>query len=211
MPRMSANCCVAWKPVPMPASCAMPGAPSSRATIRSASMRRWTAAYYEGLTLRAQPLEDTVGAPFRRLMASLIDRINLVWLLRYRFNYNLPPAQVYYLLVGSRYSLPGARLQELAALDSLEAVLAALPRVWRTPLSGAADIPGVFARMERSAAEQAQQGAAFPRTRDCARLRLPDSARARSACTCGRSCAAAIWVCRRRHPAGHAARTRRQA
>jgi len=42
-------------------------------------------------------------------MANLIDRINLVWLLRYRFNYKLPPAQVYYLLVGSRYSLPGTQ------------------------------------------------------------------------------------------------------
>ena len=111
--------------------------------------------YYECLTLRAQPLENTVGAPFRGLMANLIDRINLVWLLRYRFNYKLPPAQVYYLLVGSRYSLPGKRLQELAALDSLEAVLAALPAAWQTRLSGVTDIPGVFARMEQAAAEQA--------------------------------------------------------
>ena len=111
--------------------------------------------YYEGLTLRAQPLEDTVGAPFRSLMANLIDRINLVWLLRYRFNYKLPPAQVYYLLVGSRYSLPGSRLQELAALDSLEAVLDALPSALQSQLTGVTDIPGVFARMEHAAAEQA--------------------------------------------------------
>jgi len=111
--------------------------------------------YYEGLILRAQPLEDTVSAPFRSLMASLIDRINLVWLLRYRFNYRLPPAQVYYLLVGSRYSLPGSRLQELAALDSLEVVLAALPSALQIQLSGVTDITGVFARMERAAAEQA--------------------------------------------------------
>jgi V/A-type H+/Na+-transporting ATPase subunit C len=111
--------------------------------------------YYEGLIQRAQPLEDTVGAPFRSLMANMIDRINLVWLLRYRFNYKLPPAQVYYLLVGSRYSLPGTRLQELAALDSLEAVLAALPSALQTQLAGVADIPGVFARMEHAAAEQA--------------------------------------------------------
>ena len=111
--------------------------------------------YYEGLILRAQPLETAVGKPFRRLMANLIDRINLVWLLRYRFNYGLPPAQVYYLLVGSRYSLSGGRLQELAALDSLEAVLAALPAAWRAQLSGATDIPDVFARMEHAAAEQA--------------------------------------------------------
>ncbi len=88
----------------------------------------------EGLTLHAQALENAVGAPFRSLMAHLIDRINLVWLLRYRFNYGLPPAQVYYLLVGSRYSLPGARLQELAALDSRYAVVAALLLPLRTLL-----------------------------------------------------------------------------
>ncbi len=110
--------------------------------------------YYEGLIVRGQPLEDTIGLPFRSLMANVIDRINLVWLLRYRFNYKLPPAQVYYLLVGSRYSLSGTRLQQLAALDSLEAVLAALPPPWQARLAGSADIPAVFARMERAAAEQ---------------------------------------------------------
>lgn len=113
--------------------------------------------YYEGLVLRAQPLEASLGAPFRNLMAELIDRINLVWLLRYRFNYKLPPAQVYYLLVGSHYSLSATRLQELAALDSLEAVLAALPPAWQARLEGVTDIVGVFARMERAAAEQALQ------------------------------------------------------
>jgi V/A-type H+-transporting ATPase subunit C len=126
-------------------------------------------AYYEGLTVRAKPLEETVGASFRGLMANLIDRINLVWLLRYRFNYKLPPAQVYFLLIGSHYSLSGARLQELAALDNLEAVLAALPKVWRTLLSDASGIPDVFARMERVAAGQAQQ---------VLRSRAPDIARA---------------------------------
>jgi len=125
--------------------------------------------YYEGLTLYAHPLENAVGAPFRSLMANLIDRINLVWLLRYRFNYGLPPAQVYYLLVGSRYSLPGTRLQELAALDSLDAVLAALPLPLQTQLAGVTDIPSVFARMEHAAAGQALR---------VLRSRAPDIARA---------------------------------
>lgn len=113
--------------------------------------------YYEGLVARAGPLEASAGAAFRSLMANLIDRINLVWLLRYRFNYKLPPAQVYYLLVASRYSLTGPRLQELATLDSPEAVLAALPPAWQARLSGVADIPGVFTRMERYAAAQARK------------------------------------------------------
>ena len=113
--------------------------------------------YYEGLVQRARPLEDAVGAPFRSLMAMLVDRINLAWLLRYRFNYRLPPAQVYYLLVASRYSLSGTRLRDMAAQDSLEAVLAALPTAWQAPLAGAGDIPTVFARMEHAAAGQALQ------------------------------------------------------
>ncbi len=111
--------------------------------------------YYEGLVACAQPLEARFGAPFRDLMAALVDRINLVWLLRYRFNYGLPPAQVYYLLVGSRYDLPAARLRELTQLDSLAAVLDALPSPWRARLAGARDIPDVFARMERAGAGQA--------------------------------------------------------
>jgi len=108
--------------------------------------------YYEGLARRALPLEEQVGLSFRRLMGPLIDRINLAWLLRYRFNYNLPPAQVYFLLVGSHYSLPSALLRELAAFGSVHEVLAALPDSLRASLRGANDIPAVCARMEYSAA-----------------------------------------------------------
>ncbi|MEW5786290.1 MAG: V-type ATPase subunit [Pseudomonadota bacterium] len=111
--------------------------------------------YYEGLAHRAQPLENEAGAAFRRLMGSLIDRINLVWMLRYRFNYNLPPAQVYFLLVASHYSLPSSRLRELAALGSPEAVLAALPEQWQRVLGEFSGIPAVFSRMESAAAETA--------------------------------------------------------
>lgn len=112
--------------------------------------------YYEGLAGRAENLEKNAGEGFCGLMANLIDRINLVWLLRYRFNYKLPPAQVYYLLIASHYSLSSARLRDLAALDSVEAVLAALPKRWRTRLDGVTDIPEVFMRMERVTAEHAR-------------------------------------------------------
>jgi V/A-type H+-transporting ATPase subunit C len=113
--------------------------------------------YYEGLAARARDLERKNGPALRRLMGPLIDRINLVWLLRYRFNYHLPPAQVYFLLVASSYSLPSSRLRELAALGSVEAVLEALPDNLRASLEGATDIPGVFTRMDAIAAGQASQ------------------------------------------------------
>ena len=118
-------------------------------TLDAALDRGW----YEGFAHRARALESAAGAPFRRLMASLIDRTNLVWLLRYRFNYGLQPAQVYYLLVDSHYSLSSALLRQLTALDSLEAVIAALPASLRTAVDGANDIHGVFARLEAEAIE----------------------------------------------------------
>lgn len=126
-------------------------------------------AYFEGLIQRAQPLEASPGNAFRELMAHLVDALNLIWLLRYRFNYKLPPAQVYYLLVGSRYTLSSSRLRELAALENLEAVLEALPETWRARLSGATDLPGVFARLEQATAGQALR---------VLRSRAPDIARA---------------------------------
>jgi V/A-type H+-transporting ATPase subunit C len=107
--------------------------------------------YYESLAQQARALEDVAGKPLENLMAGLIDRINLVWLLRYRFNYNLPPAQVYYLLPGKGYRLPDAVLKELVALTSLEAVLQALPPALKKILGGARDIPEVFMRMEQDA------------------------------------------------------------
>jgi V/A-type H+-transporting ATPase subunit C len=113
--------------------------------------------YYEGLEHRALPLEAAAGNSFRRLMSSLIDRLNLVWLLRYRFNYKLPPAQVYYLLVASRYTLSSAQLRKLAALGSQEEVLSALPESLRRLLAEVSAIPEVFAKMEHNTVDIARK------------------------------------------------------
>lgn len=113
--------------------------------------------YYESLAQQARALESEVGKPLQNLMAGLIDRINLVWLLRFRFNYNLPPAQVYFLLPGKGYRLPDTALQELVALPSLDAVLQALPPVLKKITGAARDIPEVFMRMEQAAALTARK------------------------------------------------------
>jgi V/A-type H+-transporting ATPase subunit C len=113
--------------------------------------------FYEGLEQRALPLESAAGASFRRLMGALIDRINLVWLLRFRFNYGLPPSQVYYLLMASRYSLPASQLRRLAALDTLEAVLEALPERLHGLMQGVTGIAEAYNRLERAGAEDARK------------------------------------------------------
>lgn len=113
-------------------------------------------AYYEGLAQRARPLEADLGADFATLMGHYLDRINLVWLLRYRFNYHLPPAQVYYLLVNTHYGLSPARLKVMAAQGDMAAVLAALPDKTRRLLEGAADIGEVARRMEQRRLDAAE-------------------------------------------------------
>ncbi len=113
--------------------------------------------YYESLAQQARALESEVGKSLQTLMAGLIDPINLVWLLRFRFNYNLPPAQVYYLLPGKGYRLPDTVLQKLVALDSLEAVLQALPPALKGITGTVRDIPEVFMRLQQAAAITARK------------------------------------------------------
>lgn len=111
-------------------------------------------AYYDGLIRRARGVE--AGADFHRLMADLVDRINLVWLLRYRFNYGLPPAQVYYLLLTPGYRLAPSLLRKLVGGEDMAAVLAGLPDELARPLLGAESIPDVAGRLERQAMTQAR-------------------------------------------------------
>ncbi len=132
-------------------------------------------AYYEELVHRAQPVESAAGKPMRDLMADIVDRINLVWLLRYRFNYDLPPARVYYLLVGGHYRLHADALQRLVTQGSVEAVLASLPPALARRLAGARSIVEVFCTLETEAARRARQvlhSAAHPLARAFAYLLL---------------------------------------
>ena len=46
--------------------------------------------------------------------------MNLVWLLRYRYAYNLPPAQAYYLLIPASHRLLPPHMQQLAQRASFE-------------------------------------------------------------------------------------------
>lgn len=111
-------------------------------------------AYYDGLIRRARALGTAAGLD--RLMADLIDRLNLVWLLRYRFNYALPPAQVYYLLLTPGYRLTPALLRDLVAGTDIAAVLAGLPGELARTLAGSESIPDVASRLERQALEHAR-------------------------------------------------------
>lgn len=83
--------------------------------------------FYAGLSQRAQAIGGADGVDLKLLVGSLIDRINLVWLLRYRFIYRLSPSEAYYLLIPAHYRLGGRQLLGLAELDSIEEVISKLP------------------------------------------------------------------------------------
>ncbi len=111
--------------------------------------------YHEGLAQRAhQPAIDAATA---ELVADLIDRTNLIWLLRYRFNYGLPPAQVFYLLASGGHRLRTERLRDLVARPDLAAVLAGLPLAMGKSLANATDLAEVAARLELEGARQAEK------------------------------------------------------
>ena len=92
--------------------------------------------YYAGLARRGNVADGAGGQPLRAIVGSVIDRINLVWLLRYRFAYDLPAAQAYYLLIPAGYRLSGGQLQQLAQRASFEEVIANLPRPFDGLLAG---------------------------------------------------------------------------
>jgi V/A-type H+-transporting ATPase subunit C len=112
--------------------------------------------FYHSLVAQAGQQEASLGSSFRNLVELMIDRINLIWLLRYRFLYNLPPSQVYYLLVPSHYRLSSGTLRELSVLDRLEDVLAALPQPYREWLREADSVYKAFMIMDRKSAQRAQ-------------------------------------------------------
>mgnify|MGYP000142833889 CR=1 FL=1 len=111
--------------------------------------------YFEALVRAAAPLRNTAGEGFGELMRWLIDRVNLVWLLRYRFNYGLPPAQVYYLLVASPFGMAPDTLRRLVTRADLAGVLAELPARLGRVLAGCTDIVELFMRLERELVRRA--------------------------------------------------------
>jgi V/A-type H+/Na+-transporting ATPase subunit C len=114
--------------------------------------------YFNGLLNRAVRIADRQGRLFSELIASIIDRVNLVWLLRYRFVYRLPPAQAFYLLVPSHHTLLHTdKLSALIKLESFEEVLAALPMPLHGQLAGLTDIFTVIQRLERRTCDAARR------------------------------------------------------
>ena len=83
--------------------------------------------FYSELNDRAQHLDSTDRTEVLDLIGRIVDRHNLVWSLRYRYNYGLQPSEVIYLAIDGGRVLNRALLQQILNADTLTEALQRLP------------------------------------------------------------------------------------
>ncbi len=83
--------------------------------------------FYSDLFSRARQLAGDDRSETLNLIGRIVDRHNLVWSLRYRFNYGLQPSEVLYLAIDGGRVLNRAILQQILQADTLAEALRRLP------------------------------------------------------------------------------------
>lgn len=97
--------------------------------------------YYGELADRVATLEDRAArAHLGTLIGALVDRADILWLVRFRFGYHLSPSETYYQLVPSPGLLTRPRLLHLVGLDEETRTIAALPEPLRSLLADSANL-----------------------------------------------------------------------
>lgn len=103
--------------------------------------------FYGDLQARMLQLESDDRTAMQELLGRVVDRHKLIWLLRYRYNYHLLPAEVLYLSIPGGLFLPHARLFDLVNADTLIACLQALPAPLLRLVGDSRDIQEVDSRL----------------------------------------------------------------
>lgn len=104
--------------------------------------------FFIDLIRRTEFLQAQDAQALTQLLGDLLDRFNLLWLLRYRFSYGLSPAKSFYLLTTIGNRLSSTDLMRLAKLEDIEQLLGALPNPYRKLLSRLTTIAEIEAVME---------------------------------------------------------------
>jgi len=84
--------------------------------------------FFNGLAQRIRFLEFNDQQQASELFGAFLDRLNLLWLMRYRFSYNLSPAKSYYLLATTGKKIHSGNLMKLAKLENLPELISQLPK-----------------------------------------------------------------------------------
>jgi V/A-type H+-transporting ATPase subunit C len=103
--------------------------------------------YHAVLARQAEQLRGGQAHAVQWLVGAILDRINLMWLLRFRFSFGLSPSETFYQLVPSKRLFHRDRLLTLANIDSFEELLAALPAPLGELLAGSTTLIEVQRRV----------------------------------------------------------------
>ncbi|WP_058557143.1 V-type ATPase subunit [Thiohalocapsa sp. ML1] len=96
--------------------------------------------YFAELARSAELLRGEEAQAVQQLVGAILDRTNLMWLLRFRFSFRLSPSETFYQLVPSKRLLHRDRLLALANIDSFEQVIEALPAPLDRILAGSRNL-----------------------------------------------------------------------
>jgi len=111
--------------------------------------------YYAGLVRQVMQFHDDNLRPLQQLVGAVLDRVDLLWLLRFRFSYQLSPSETFYQLVPSFRLLHRDRLLKLVNAESFEQVLESLPPPLNERLAGSVNLIDTQQRLNRYVCEEA--------------------------------------------------------
>ena len=112
--------------------------------------------YYTGLVKRVHQLEKLDLEAMHALLGVTVDKLNLTWIIRFRFAYGLSPTETYYYLIRHGYHLKHYDLLALVELEECDAVMAALPSALRAHLEGVHSPLEIERRLEDVVTERAR-------------------------------------------------------
>lgn len=111
--------------------------------------------FYSGLSACVARLSEPDRTAMRNLVGRMIDQHNLVWLLRYRHNYQLQAAEALYLSITGGLQLTREHLRDMLQMGSLSDSLERLPSGMRTLIGEATNLVEVRDAVVRDLHRQA--------------------------------------------------------
>ena len=105
--------------------------------------------YYTGMLQQINMIDNSDKRGLQKLIGLMIDRQNILWLMRYRLVYRFSPSEAYYLLIPTGGRIQRTSLMELANLDGFEAIIEHLPNPFLGFLKSAGNITQVRQRLDR--------------------------------------------------------------
>jgi V/A-type H+-transporting ATPase subunit C len=106
--------------------------------------------YLQGLTRQAEALPAVQREYLQPLLTLLLNKFNILWLLRYRFTYNLSAAETYYLLIPANYGVSRTQLQSLVELSNIADVISQLPESIKLIIAEASSIFEIEQQLNRT-------------------------------------------------------------